>query len=103
MTVQEFEVILNELTEARDALNKLQLDLQTAKAERYLSVKQHPAKYGLEKATENTIEAVINTSADILEQENAVIAAKRRQGECFAKYDLAKYELDLAKLNQVTE
>ena len=101
MTAQEFELIVNELTEARNALAKLQLELQTERAKLYLDVVRHPSRYGIDKTTKDPVDAVVNSATNIIELENSIVEAKRRQGECFAKYDLAKYEIDSAKLPEV--
>jgi hypothetical protein len=97
MTKAEFETILSDLTSAKNELNRLHLEMQTARAKSYLEIKKYPGKYGLEKATENSIEAIVNTNTEIIELENKIIEAKHKQSVCFAKYDLSKYEIDMMK------
>ncbi|GHT12501.1 hypothetical protein FACS1894170_07400 [Planctomycetales bacterium] len=93
MTKDEFEIILNDLTAAKDNLNRLNLELQRVRSKLYLEIKRSPAKYGLDKATEEAIKAVITVNAEVIELEGKILEAKHWQGICFERYDLAKFEL----------
>jgi hypothetical protein len=94
ITKEEYKKILDELSAERYRVARTKLELQNHRAALYLKIKRYPQNFGLEKATENSIEAVINLDEKTIELEHELLEATDGLNLTYAKYDLVKFEID---------
>ncbi|GHT32473.1 hypothetical protein FACS1894214_4340 [Planctomycetales bacterium] len=102
LTTEQYKSILSELTAVRYRVERLNFDIKVHKANLYQKIRRCPQNFGLEKATENSIEAVITLDDKTVELEHELLEAKDNLNLTYNKYDLARFEIDKMKNEQLT-
>ncbi|GHT26846.1 hypothetical protein FACS18942_05070 [Planctomycetales bacterium] len=97
LTIEEYKQVLSELTAVRYRVDRLNFDIKVHKANLYQKIRRCPQNFGLEKATENSIEAVITLDDKTVELEHELLEARDALNLVYNKYDLVKFEIESKK------